>query len=422
MSELAATIATSVAKLERALLAKGIVPPSFEEDAIETIPDDTMDVQDTILDATMELYDLLLDPLTLLFQKGGHNNMVSLQTISHLGIPSLVPLGGKISFDEISQAVGLNEQMIKRILRHAMTMRVFREPSPGMVAHTKASRALTRPHINDWMKTATEDVWPTAIKMVEATQRWPACEEPDQTGFTVANHTTQSVYEVFSVDKEKGMRFSNAMKAFTSSPAFDVSHILNNFDWNSLGSVRLVDVGGSRGHIAKALLQRFSNLSVIVQDTQASVAGAVIPIELEGRLEFMAHDFFEAQPVQADVYYYRWVFHNWSDKYCILILRALIPSLRPGTRIVIQDACLPELGSKALWKEKDMRSADLNMAAMFNGRERSASDWKELFAAADPRFVLEGIIEPRGSALAIIHSSWKDKAPETPCLVGDGTA
>ncbi|KAI1778087.1 O-methyltransferase-domain-containing protein [Hypoxylon cercidicola] len=408
MSDLAATIQTSVAKLQQVLLSMDTPSPSFEEDAMETLPDDTIDIRDTILDATSELYDLLLDPLTLLFQKGGHNNMVCLQAISSLGIASIVPSGGQVTFEEISKEVGLNEHMVKRILRHAMTMRVFREPVPGMVAHTKVSKVLTKPYINDWMRTATEDVWPTATKMVEAARTWPASEEPNQTGFTLVNNTTRSIYEVFGIDKEKAMRFSNAMKAFTSSPAFDISYILDHFDWASLGYARVIDIGGSQGHVAIELVQRFSNLSVIVQDLQAPVAGALVPEGLEGRLEFMAHDFFESQPIHADVYYYRWVFHNWSDKYCILILRALIPSLRTGASIVIQDACLPELGSKALWREKDLRSADLNMGAMFNGRERSASEWKDLFASADPRFVLEGIIEPKGSALAIIHAVWND--------------
>jgi len=57
-------------------------------------------------------------------------------------------------------------------------------------------------------------------------------------------------------------------------------------------------------------------------------------------------DFFTEQPSVADVYYFRWIFHNWSDKYCIQILRNLIPSLRPGARIVIHERVLPDDLSK----------------------------------------------------------------------------
>ncbi|KAK4665141.1 uncharacterized protein QC763_0077990 [Podospora pseudopauciseta] len=35
------------------------------------------------------------------------------------------------------------------------------------------------------------------------------------------------------------------------------------------------------------------------------------------------HDFFEPQTVVADVYFFRWIFHGFSDKYNIKILRDL---------------------------------------------------------------------------------------------------
>lgn len=50
---------------------------------------------------------------------------------------------------------------------------------------------------------------------------------------------------------------------------------------------------------------------------------------------------------------------------------------------------------------------DLGMTATFNGLERTADDWKSLFQAADPRFVLQEIIQPKGSALSLIDVRWK---------------
>lgn len=46
------------------------------------------------------------------------------------------------------------------------------------------------------------------------------------------------------------------------------------------------------------------------------------------------------------------------------------------------------------------------MTTLFNARERTAEEWKDLFAKADPRFVLKQIIEPKGSALAILEAVW----------------
>lgn len=55
----------------------------------------------------------------------------------------------------------------------------------------------------------------------------------------------------------------------------------------------------------------------------------------------MNSDFFTPQPVTADVYYLRWILHNWPDKYCVEILRNLRPALKPGAMIVIHEQVLP---------------------------------------------------------------------------------
>lgn len=84
-----------------------------------------------------------------------------------------------------------------------MTMRVFHEPEPGIVAHTQASKVLMDPVANDWMGCGTEEMWPAAtkvvpippyttwkvqrdadvllLKMVDALQKWPGTQEPNET-------------------------------------------------------------------------------------------------------------------------------------------------------------------------------------------------------------------------------------------------
>lgn len=69
-----------------------------------------------------------------------------------------------MSFADIAKKTPLTEQMVGRLLRHAMTMRIFYEPEPGMVAHTRASKILADPVTNDWLRTGTEEMWPAAAK------------------------------------------------------------------------------------------------------------------------------------------------------------------------------------------------------------------------------------------------------------------
>lgn len=95
-----------------------------------------------------------------------------------------------------------------------------------------------------------------------------------------------------------------------------------------------------------------------MQDLAAVVTGAShrLPTELSARITFMAHDFMTEQPVKgADAYLFRWVFHNWSDKYCLKILGNLIPALKDGARIIVQDNCLPEPNTISYTEEAKIR-------------------------------------------------------------------
>lgn len=92
------------------------------------------------------------------------------------------------------------------------------------------------------------------------------------------------------------------------------------------------------------LAKATTNINFVVLDLPGTVeqGRAALPKEFEGRVEFVAHDFFVEQALKKapDVYLFRWIFHNWSDGYCVKILRNLIPSLEDGTRVLIYEYVL----------------------------------------------------------------------------------
>jgi hypothetical protein len=77
--QLARTISASVDEIERVLVAEGIEPPSFEEDAVFNIPLELSSHKDTVLDATAELHDILLEPLDLIHIHGGVSLLAQMQ-------------------------------------------------------------------------------------------------------------------------------------------------------------------------------------------------------------------------------------------------------------------------------------------------------------------------------------------------------
>jgi hypothetical protein len=76
-------------------------------------------------------------------------------------------------------------------------------------------------------------------------------------------------------------------------------------------------------------------------------------------IEWMQHDYFTPQPVYgADVYFCRFVFHNFYDEKAIETLRAAIPALKKGAKVLINDEILPEPG-KIRWRnERAIRGLD----------------------------------------------------------------
>jgi hypothetical protein len=71
----------------------------------------------------------------------------------------------------------------------------------------------------------------------------------------------------------------------------------------------------------------------------------------------MGHNFFDDQLLEGDVYLYSQIFHDWPDAKCIRILKALIPKMKPGARVVCYDHLLPEPGTSPFLRERAARYA-----------------------------------------------------------------
>lgn len=93
--------------------------------------------------------------------------MISLQAICHFNLASKVSArGGHATFKEISLGTGLNESTVRRLLRHAMSYRIFHETENGTVAHTGASKYLAeKADMRSWIGMVSEEMWPAATKV-----------------------------------------------------------------------------------------------------------------------------------------------------------------------------------------------------------------------------------------------------------------
>lgn len=77
-----------------------------------------------------------------------------------------VPVSGETTFAAIANTVNLPEHDVRRVLRHGMTRRLFREPTKGVVAHTAASRLLAEDDVLcDVVTTYMDELWPAACNV-----------------------------------------------------------------------------------------------------------------------------------------------------------------------------------------------------------------------------------------------------------------
>lgn len=179
---------------------------------------------------------------------------------------------------------------------------------------------------------------------------------------------------------------------------------------------KVVDVGGSRGHVSVRIAEKSPGLRFVVQDNEGILeAGKVegIAEQVKERVEFMPHDFFTEQPVKgAEVYLLRFILHDHPDalvavvnplgrytnssRACVKILKHIVDAMDPAkSRILIDDAVVPGvLGQDSL---RFFNLLDVYMAMSVNGKERTERQWKELIQTVDERLMLENIWRVEGS-------------------------
>ncbi|KAI7779646.1 hypothetical protein LA080_000670 [Diaporthe eres] len=421
MIALSQKIAKETEKLEAYMKENGLAMPSFDVDAADDFPKLPEDIQRSrleIIHATKELRDLAVGPReSVRWGVWEFLDVLALQLINNYGIAKLVPLEKPIALAELQSLTPLDPVNLARTLRIAMTNHVFCEPSPGVIAHTAASRLLaTDAELAAWVGFNAEDIYPASAHSLQALRQFPEATSLTRGGFQFAFDTVdkEPMFVTFGKDVDRAKRMGRAMASLTGGEGYEVSFFVDSYDFSEVDAKggTFVDIGGSHGFVCVDLAKKWKDMKFVVQDLPKTVASAPSPVcedaEVAERVEFMAHDFFTTQGVKgADVYYFRWIMHNYSTPYAVKILKNLVPALKPGARIVINDHCLREPGQENPWDEKIMRRMDMVMLALLNAQERTEAEFRELFRMADEGFVFKGVTRPKGCRMSIIEAVWQ---------------
>ncbi|KAI9150208.1 6-hydroxytryprostatin B O-methyltransferase [Paramyrothecium foliicola] len=415
LANLSKGIEENIRILTEYLHAKGLGAPSFDPSGLADFPSvepgsDAARARKEIIALTKELHDLTVGPREGLKTLAWDSiSYIALQAVSEFKIAEAVPRSGTISYidlaSEVKRLTGISllYSDLRRLARLAIVNKLFHEPSVGFIAHNRASLLLLEDEtLAGWLGMYSIDLFLPIAYTIPAMKKWPASEESNETviaiilglripslAVNIAYNHTLPFFKHVQADQSRSRRFDLSMRASGSREDFDVKHTILGYPWADLGKATVVDLGGNDGFVSFALAEAFPTLSFIVQELPGKHPPEVlekVPKHLAERVKLVSHDFFRPQPIVAEVYFFRHIFHAFSDKYAVKILQGLIPVLRPGSRILINDSVLPEPGSLSFVEEKHLRTLDVLMQTVNNAREREVDDWKALFTRADPRF------------------------------------
>jgi hypothetical protein len=187
------------------------------------------------------------------------------------------------------------------------------------------------------------------------------------------------VWEYYKKNPEEAAEFSAAMSGMTATVSKEVAEIVDT------RSVEVAaDVGGSGGALVHALMESNPRLHGILFDLPEVVATAPRASRWHGmreRLSVVAGDFMTSVP-PADLYLLKYILHDWDSASCVRILDNCRRSLRSGGRVVVIEQQLGAMNEPGF-----ATRADLIMLVMTPGRERTLSEYEDLYSAAGLRLV-----------------------------------
>jgi hypothetical protein len=172
--------------------------------------------------------------------------------------------------------------------------------------------------------------------------------------------------------------------------------ILAGYDF--AGIKTLVDIGGGHGGLITSILSRHPQMRGILFDSPPVIEGAgalVSKSDAADRCELIAGNFFEAVPDGADAHILKWIIHDWDDEKSTAILKNCHRALPENGKLILVEAVIP-----AGIEPHFSKFIDLNMLVMTGGRERTETEFRDLYTRSG--FNLTRII-PTESPFSVIE-------------------
>jgi SAM-dependent methyltransferase len=279
---------------------------------------------------------------------------------------------GPLNYDVLAEGIGCDPNATYRLLRASVDVGLVAVLSDGQFYLTPLGELL-RSNVPDSMRNPA-----IALTAPGHWLPWGRLAEAVRHGErqTVAA-LGHELFDYYVANPSEGSAFTGTMANHSDAIAGEIAQALD-----TSAVTHVVDVGGASGTIIGALLEANAALlgTILERADVVPRAEAVLAQRgLSSRCRVVEGDFFKNVP-EADLYILKSIVHDWDDQQSIKILRNCARALRPNGRVILIEWVVPEHG-----KPGAAALSDLNMLVLLPGRERTASQFEELFRASGLR-------------------------------------
>jgi hypothetical protein len=306
---------------------------------------------------------------------------------TRLGIPDLLADGPRTP-EQLAALASVQADRLYQILRASASRGVFAEDDRGRFANTPMSDCLRTGAPGPARNTALligEVFFKTFAELMHSVRTGtPAFDKA----------YGQPFFDYTSTKPDLGRLFDAQMTALYQQ---QMEPLLNAYDFTTAG--RILDVGGGRGTVVRALLDRFPGIGCGLFDLPSVAARtreSFAADGLSGRCMIEEGSFFDALPSDYDTYLLKHILHDWNDAKCSVILGSVRRAIGKDGRLLVLEHIVPEGNEPSMTKEWD-----LLMLALLAGKERKEAEFRSLLAAAG--FDLVRVIDT-GSLLNVLEA------------------
>lgn len=297
----------------------------------------------------------------------GYLNAAALRVAARFGIADQLA-GGPRTVRQLATTVGVAEGPLGRVLRLLATRGVFRIDEDGAVHLTVAGSMLR--------SDSPLPLRPTVLMFTDPMYWLPAGRLDDavRDGATMFDAVFGAQFFDHLADHpDRARLFDQAMNTMSMT---EQGPIVAAYDFPESGTV--VDVAGGQGGFLRTVLTANPGLRGVLFDRPEVLARHRLDDPaITGRWETACGDFLTAVPSGGDIYVLKRIVHDKNEGQARAILRSCRAAMSGTARLLVVDAVLPptcEVSPSAAL-------ADVLMLAVFEGRERTEDEYRELLAA-----------------------------------------